>query len=219
MRRSDLVRETTRRGVIDRGAALSLVAEHVLDDALADGALVRLFPGVYTLPSLAGDIGVRRRGALSYLDTGALSHLDALDVWGFLPDPVDAGSPIHVTTDRAVPFSDWPAVDHHRRRGFVADPPIVVIRSGMPVVRLEQAIIESWMLLSDINRRVPAIVALRERRTTAARLLGTLKAQPRARGAAEIRRVCTLVAAGCHSPLELWARRRGLPRRAGSTGA
>jgi len=72
------------------------------------------------------------------------------------------------------------------------------------VVRLEQAIVESWSLLPEVDRRVPAIVALRERRTTGARLLACLTANGRCSGAAQMKQVFSLVAGGLHSPLEVW---------------
>jgi hypothetical protein len=69
---------------------------------------------------------------------------------------------------------------------------------------VEQAIVESWNLLPPVDQRVPAIVALRERRTTGKRLGIVLDEQPRVAGAAEMRHVFALGAAGCHSPLEMW---------------
>jgi very-short-patch-repair endonuclease len=69
---------------------------------------------------------------------------------------------------------------------------------------MEQAIVESWPLLSDRDQRLPAIVAVRDRRTTASRLLRTLDQQPRTRGAALMRPLFTLLGQGIHSHLEAW---------------
>ena len=71
-------------------------------------------------------------------------------------------------------------------------------------MRIEQAIVDSWKMLPDIDHRVPVITAVRERRTTGEKLREVLALNPRAAGLAEMRHVFDLVAAGCHSPLELW---------------
>jgi very-short-patch-repair endonuclease len=59
-------------------------------------------------------------------------------------------------------------------------------------------------MLPEVDRMVPSIVAVRERRTTGARLLSALDGMRHTPGAAEMRKVFQLAAAGCHSPLELW---------------
>jgi very-short-patch-repair endonuclease len=206
--RRELIREVSRRGVITRTDALRVVAEHILDDAVADGALARIFPEVFCVPEQSDDREVRRHGALLYQPRGALSHLDALDLWGLLPNPAHLGMTLHVTTDRSISYSDWPGLELHRRRGFVRNGSDVVVRGGLSVVRLEQAVVESWAMLPPVDRRVPAIVALRERRTTGGRLLQALEHNGRTIGAAEMRRVFALAANGCHSPLEMWGHER-----------
>lgn len=203
--REQLIAEVRRRGLISRADAVRLVAEHVVDDAVRAGAIVRVFSGIYTLPGIADDLGVRRRGALVRRPRGALSHLDGLDVWD-LPTAVDRT--VHMTVPETDSSTDIDGLTLHRRRGFVAEPPSVVVRRGLRVVRLEQAIIESWPLLPEVDRRVPAIVAIRDRRTTGPRLLDVLAANRRVVGAAEQRQVFALAAAGCHSPLEMWGHQR-----------
>ncbi len=146
-----------------------------------------------------------QRAALAYLPTGALSHLDALDVWGLAGLRTPA---IHLTvpgTHRAI--AD-PTLVVHRRTGLRAAPPAIVEREGLRVVRVEQALVDSWPLLPELDRRSPIITALRERRTTAARLTAALAENPRRAGAAQMRRLVALVAAGCHSELEVWGHDR-----------
>jgi very-short-patch-repair endonuclease len=189
------------RGVVTRAEALRNFAAHVVDDALADGALIRLAPMVYALPSTGECRNRLMAGLLLWRPDGAISHTDGLGVWE-LPTALDER--VHLTVPGGRPATTWPAATLHRRRGFEAAPPHVVIRGGLRVVRLEQAIVESWALLPEVDRRVPAIVALRERRTTGARLLECLEANDRPKGAAEMRQVFALVAEGLHSPLELW---------------
>jgi len=91
-----------------------------------------------------------------------------------------------------------------RRTGFGNGPPDAVVRNGMRVTRLETTIIDCWCLLPAIDHRAPALVAVRQRRTTGSRLLDTLAARGRVAGAAEMRRLFGLLATGCHSALELW---------------
>jgi very-short-patch-repair endonuclease len=96
----------------------------------------------------------------------------------------------------------------HRRRSYQADPPHTLRRGGVPVVRLEQAVVESWPLLPTLMRRAPAIVAVRERRTTPQRLIEVLDQQPKTGGAREQRGLYSLLAAGNQSELEIWGHHR-----------
>jgi len=199
--RKDLLAWVERRGVVNRAAALAMAPEHVVDDALADGALVRLAPMVYAMPSAAKSRELLTQALLLWKPDAAVSHTDALALWG-LPTTLDPR--VHLTIHGDRDAGDWPLAKVHRRRSFATGAPHVVTRDGIRVVRLEQAIVESWPLLPEVDRRVPAIVALRERRTTGARLLECLANNPRCSGAAEMKRVFSLVAGGLHSPLELW---------------
>jgi very-short-patch-repair endonuclease len=97
-----------------------------------------------------------------------------------------------------------PGLALHRRKGFSIGPPLTVVRNESEVVRLEQAVIESWPLLSRVDRRAPAIVAVRDRRTTPDRLMKTLACQPRTSGAREMHELFTAMKDGCRSELELW---------------
>ena len=202
--RAQLLAEIGRRGVISRRDALRLVPEHVLDDALKAGVVERIFPQVYTLPHRAADRDTRRHGAVIHRPRTALSAIDALDVWGCFPFKIPATEPIHVTGDLREPHSTLPGLKVHRQSSFVRRAPHAWEFRDLPIVRIEQAIIDSWSMVAGLDRRVPVITAMRERRTTGAALREVLAANPRARGAAEMRHVFDLVAAGCHSPLELW---------------
>lgn len=203
--RDQLLGLVGRHRVLTRAQALRTVAEHVIDDALRSGALVSLFPGVYVLPESSSDRDILRAAALAHRPRGAISHTDALDVWGL---PTSLGPSVHLTVSGGESPTRHTHLTLHRRDGFLAAAPGVLVRRGLRVVRLEQAIVESWPLLPDIDRRVPAIVAVRDRRTTGARLLRVLAANRFTAGAAEQRRVFTLTASGVHSPLELWGHDR-----------
>jgi hypothetical protein len=200
MRKALLDLVTLRGGVLTRDEALAIVADHVLEDAVRGGCLVRLFPNVYALPALVGDRATRRRAALKYCPKAALSHMDALDLWG-LDAQAWLTPAIHLTASDDHHVRRASGLVLHRRRGFVCDQPDVIVRAGSRVVRLETAIVDSWSLLPAIDRRVPAIVAVRERMTTGARLLAATEGR---RLPAEVGRVFGLAASGCHSPLEMW---------------
>jgi very-short-patch-repair endonuclease len=174
--------------------------DHVIEDAVTAGVLMPMFPGVYALPDRAVSRSCRQRAAIAYTG-GALSHTDALHLHGLAPEIVD---PIHVTVSSSRGPTRLAGLVVHRRSGFVAEPPLTVMRSGLLVVRIEQAIVESWPMLARSDRRSPIITALRERRTTEERVSACLEAQPRTAGAREIREVVRMAAAGCHSELELW---------------
>jgi very-short-patch-repair endonuclease len=199
-----LIDAIRRAGVLTRENALQLVPVHVVDKAVASRAIVSMFPGVYSLPQWRDDVRVQRAAAVRFRPGCALSHLDGLEEWGFLPAPELRPAIRHITGDAKQSPCRAAGLVLHRRRNFVAEPPAVLVRGGLPLVSLEQAIVESWTLLPHLDRRVPAIVAVRKRRTTGARLSRQLTANPGIAASAEMGRVFALVAAGCHSPLELW---------------
>lgn len=201
MRRHLVALAQANGGLVSRTQALGVVRRHVLDDALNDRLLRLVFPKVYVLADVHVDRQLMRRAALVYLPSAAVSHLDGLDVWRLCPalDPT-----IHLTASREHSAVFSPRITLHRRTGFRTEPPAVVERDGLRVVRLERALIDSWTLLPAAERRGPLITAIRDRRTTAERLTAALDETPRVRGAAEIRRLIAAVAGGCHSELELW---------------
>jgi hypothetical protein len=202
MRRLLLDAARARGGVITRAEALGVVPHHILDRAVAAGALERVFPRTYLLPGLTADPRARCLAALRCHHHSALSHATALAVHG-LTEFV-AGDPVHVTVAGDRGAASRPGLVLHRRQGFTPGPPLTVARQGLEVVRLEQAIVESWPLLAPLDRRAPAIIAVRERRTTPARLLEALDRQPRTSGATALRGLIALLFDGCHSELEIW---------------
>jgi len=208
MRRDLVAMGRADGGLVTRAGALARWPRHVVDDALSDGVLRRLFPGVYVLADAEADRALMRRAALRYLPAAALSHLDALDLWGGLGWPaLPITAPIHLTARHAQRRIAGTSLVVHRRRNFDVDTSAVE-RVGLRVVRLEQALVESWPLLPSADRRAPLIAALRDRRTTPSRLLALVDGGPRVPGAAEIRELVARVAGGCHSELEIWGHDR-----------
>src|SRR5262249_18709241 len=148
---------------------------------------------------LADEPVVRRHAALNFAPHGALSHTDALETWGLPCETSSAavegpstvheeGRPaVHMTVSAERSATSVSGLVLHRRKGFSVGAPLTVVRKDLTVVRLEQAIVESWPLLDPVCRRAPAIVAVRERRTTAGRLLSALESNRNAAGTAEMR--------------------------------
>lgn len=190
-------------GVFARADALQHFAEHIVDDAIRCGALVRILPSTYALSERPQDRGLLRHAALIYRPDAALAGLDALDPWRLLDRPVATG-PVQMVTDEVHRESNVAQVRVVRRRGFRNEPPHIRSREGLRVTGLERTVIDSWALLPALNRRAPALVAVRDRRTTAARLSEALSGVGRTVGVAEMRHVFGLIAEGCHSELELW---------------
>ncbi len=159
-----------------------------------------MLPQVYCLPEMVA-IGRIRRAALFYAGDGsALSHRTALAVWGLRPAAPDEPIDVPVAGNRRL--RNGPGVVIHRRVGSEGLANGTVCRHGLPVVRLERAVVESWPQLDPDERRAPAIVAVRSRRTTAGRLLAAAKQLPKLAGKAELVRLISLLGGGCHSKLK-----------------
>ena len=190
------------QGVIARATALARCGGSALNHAVARGDLVRVLPSVYVVAGMEEDPATLRRAALVYAGPrSALSHLSALRAWDL---PVPPELPDHVS----VPSSSRPrAVDpvrFHRSDRLEEPEHRTVERSGLPTVRLERAIVESWPLLEADARRAPAILAVQRRMTTPARLRRGLSELPKLRDRRTLHRLLDLLEDGCHSMLEIW---------------
>ena len=174
--------------------------------AVRTGQVVRPLPRTFMLPEAVADRDAVLRAALSYASGPlAASHLTALRVWG-LPVPEDPW--VHLITGETRHLRGAPGVRVHRREGFVPEPPDVVVRGGVPVTRLETAVVDSWPLLDGDDKRAPAIAAVGGRMTTPERLAEELERAPRLAGRRHLVRLVEQLAAGCRSPLELWGHDR-----------
>jgi hypothetical protein len=188
-------------GVVTRRAALREVPAHVWAHAIRAGTLVSLFPGVAVSPTLVNDPAVRRRAALACAGGGAaLSHTSALAVWGL---PAAGGDEVHVMTSPGRRLR-VPGIVAHRRTGFVAEPPQVVIRDGVPVTRLERSLVDAWPSATGDAQRAPLLHAVGERMTTAERVTEALTLAPQLLGLDALRTLLRKIVAGCRSELELW---------------
>jgi len=172
----------------------------VLSNAARAGKVIQLFPGVFVDSARRHEEDVRRRAALRYVNgRGALSHLTALAVWRLGWDE-PRGARIHVTVPPAVRLRSAKGLAVHRHREFRE----TYRRSGMVVVSPQDAIVYSWPLLPSWPRTGIVTSAVFGGNVTIEQLRGSLANAPKLTGAAELKRVVDLVAAGCQSPLELW---------------
>ncbi len=188
-------------GVATRTQLVDVASHHVIDRAVSGGHLVRVLPKVYADPALVDRPRTRMLAALRYAGPlAAMSHTTSLSLWEL---PVPSGQPLHVTT-AARQLTAAPSLVIHRRRGFQAQPPLVVQRQGLPVVRLENALVDSWPLLEGPDRRAPLILAVQQRLTTALRVLDVAEPTSRLSGRAALLELLALLASGCHSELEIW---------------
>ena len=208
--------------VLCRRAAAEVVPSWAIDVARREGRVRRVLPGVYADTTLLGtDDATRgrlgrfpaglggldpqraRRAALGYADgRGAFSHLTALHLWG-LWQPT-TGEPVHLTVPATVRLSSHPGLVVHYVRGFSLDGPNTLVRQGVPVTRLERALVDSWPLLPAGERRGPVIQAVPQRHSTPQRIGAALAGAPKLPGRVQLRELLGKLAAGCHSPLEIW---------------
>lgn len=196
-----------RGGVVRRDEACCAVSIWVLERACRAGHVRRLLPGVYADAELADRPDVLQRAAVLYASwRGALSHTTALAVWGLHQTRPD--EPAHVSVPLDVRLRSHPTVVVHRRRGLRIEPPDVVPRAGLPVTRLETALVDAWPLLTAEQRPAPLIRAVTDRRTTPDRVFAALDGVPQLTDRAAIRVLLGRLASGCHSALEIWGHER-----------
>ena len=171
-------------------------------EAVRSGRLRRLLPEVYVDARLTVDWQVMARAAIRHTEgTGALSHTSALRVWRL---PVPDSRPLHVTVADGSGLRSMDGLRIHRREGFEPVPPDVVVRAGLPVTRLEHAVVQSWPLLDRDAQRAPVIRAVAERLTTPLRLRAALENWPRIGGRRILRQLIGKLHDGCRSELEIW---------------
>ncbi|WFE48285.1 DUF559 domain-containing protein [Verrucosispora sp. WMMD1129] len=203
-------------GVVTRAQALEVVPPWTLRRAYRSGWLRRVLPAVYVdgslltgpeSPSALARVKpeVARRAALAYADgRAALSALTALDGYGLRPQP--AGEPVYLDVPAGTGLRSKESLAVRHRTAFTAEPPHVVVRRGLPLVRLEEALVRSWPLLSEESRIGPVVRAVNDRMTTGHRLRNALA--PKLTGRAALSALIDRLDAGCRSPLEIWGHDR-----------
>ncbi|WFE55597.1 hypothetical protein [Micromonospora sp. WMMD712] len=122
---------------------------------------------------------LRHRAAVAYAQgRGALGGPTALHAWGVRRQPDD--EPVHLDVPaRSGLRSRPPHLVLHHRHGFRPEPPQAVTRRGLPVVRLDRALVDAWPLLPAVDRTAPLIRAVNDGLTTPARVGEALAEAPR----------------------------------------
>ncbi|MDG4810364.1 hypothetical protein O7634_26725 [Micromonospora sp. WMMD1120] len=163
-------------GLVTLPTATQVVPSWTLQQACRTGELLRVLPEVFVAAHLVGerpgapvisrlDPALGHRAALTWADGGgALSHLSALHAWGLRAQ--SSGDLLHLSTPASTGLRSRPGLVVHRRRNLLIEPPHVVVRRGLRISRLEQALVDSWPALPPAERRVPVIRAVNERLTT-----------------------------------------------------
>jgi very-short-patch-repair endonuclease len=165
------------------------------------GRLRRIQPGVYALPSAAGEWRIRLQAAVR-VTGGVVSHRTALALWDLLP-PEPRG-PVHLTValNRSGRGTDGLAL--HRTRDLVD---AVRRVDGLPVTSAERAVVDSWGRPGGLSRqelRAAAIDAVRRRLCSPRDLQREIDRRPCLPGRAALVVLVRLLAEGCRSELEIW---------------
>jgi very-short-patch-repair endonuclease len=181
------------------------VPRWAVGNATRGGQLVGVHPGIYRDPAQPLD---RLRAAALYVgDRGALSHTTALTVWG-LASAVDD---VHVTVVRDSRIRCSQAITVHTRR---ARDLRIMRRHALPVMPLEDTLVDAWPLQPEPNRTGCLVEAVGARMTLPERIAAALARAPHLRDRKALRVLVDKLVQGCRSHLEIFGVDRifaGLP--------
>jgi very-short-patch-repair endonuclease/predicted transcriptional regulator of viral defense system len=166
---------------------------------VASGRLHRLQPGIYGLPAAASPRR-RRLEAAVHATGGVVSHRSALALWGLAPP----GGPLHLTVGNTRSGRGTAGVVLHRTRALAETVRRV---DGLPVSRVERAVVDAWGApagLSRVEVRAAAIEAVRRRLCLPRRLYAEVERRPCLRSRGALVQLVGLLADGCQSELEIW---------------
>lgn len=186
------------RGWITGPELLDTVGRSTVRTWVASGALVRLAPSVFALPSSAHDWRVRTAAALHGRNAVA-SHATALALWGLSEHPP---GPVHVTVPRGASGRGSPGVVVHR-----SDGPLVSMRAGgLDTSPPARAVVDSWGAgpAERVDVRAAAITAVRRRLCRPRELAREIDSNSRLPGRAQLAELVGLLHDGCQSELEIW---------------
>lgn len=204
-------------GLATRQQLLADVPAVVLDGHIGRGLLVRVFPHVYRLKEIPEDEVLLLREALLHSGSeAAISHTTALAVWGVRA----LDRPLHLTVDESIRRAGTDGLIVHRRKAFDPDSAQCVERAGLRVTRLARAVVDSWPLLPEKDRRPLALDVVNRRLVTGAQLQDALVERPNVPGRRGLGQTIDLVADGVRSEFEARGvlsvfRHKSLPRSVG----
>jgi very-short-patch-repair endonuclease len=190
--------------VATRQELLALAPPHAIDHAIRRGEIKRALPRTYMRTSaFISQADAVFPAALMFVGgQGALSHTTALRLWGL---PAPDSDQVHITVSNRLQPRTIGVIVVHRRRGFSVGHPQTVGRSGLEVVRLERAVVESWGIIDRTDeRRAPVIAAVGDRRSTVDRLFAEAWSIPNLVGRSKLLGLLELLRDGCRSELEVW---------------
>lgn len=189
-------------GAAHRDNLLTVVSRGRLNHEIRSGRLTAPFAHVLCRPWDADQRDVRHRAAvLSVGRPAALSHVSCLWHWSLIEDLLaDVDETVHVTVPHRRSIRSQRGLSVHRARVL----PKVANSAGLLVVSPADAVVGSWPLLAEPDRRGPAIAAVRNRLLTPQELLAALPRHPRIAGRDQLRTLLALLVAGCESELEIW---------------
>ncbi|WP_051366873.1 DUF559 domain-containing protein [Hamadaea tsunoensis] len=172
------------------------VPRWLISNARRAGWILQVLPGVYVPAHAPVDL---HRAAIVYTrDQGALSHTTALGVWGLRE--AAPGEPIHVVVHRGVRLRSTNRLVLHTRHVW----PPTQVRAGLPVTAVAESLVDSWPAMAPVERPGPFFAAITGRLTTADRLAEAVSRSPHLAGRAALVDLVGRLAAGCHSPLEIF---------------
>ncbi|MCW2496043.1 DUF559 domain-containing protein [Jatrophihabitans sp.] len=194
-----IVAEIQRRGgAATRAELLRVATRGSIDNDLATGNLVRLFPRTFCLAVDADLREIRERAALVHLGhTAALSHTTALRRWGL---PAPSGHVVHAVLPISRSHRPAAGLRVHRAQLY---PPVVRLH-GLVTTTPAASVVASWPELRGSAQRAPALTAVRQRLTTPAELRAQADRSTRLAGRGRLLEFIGLLEAGCESELELW---------------
>lgn len=188
-------------GWISWDALTSRVDRKTVASWVGGGRLRRIQPGVYALPSAAGQWRTRLEAAVR-VTGGVVSHRTALALWDLLPP--ESQGPVHLTVGLSRSGRGTDGLVLHRTRDLVE---VVRRVDGLPVTSAERAVVDSWGRPGGLSRhelRAAAIDAVRRRLCSPRDLLREIERRPCLPGRAALVALVRLLAEGCRSELEIW---------------
>lgn len=186
-----------------RQALIAATSRVAVDDEIRRGLLTAVFPRVYTRPWFADDpralqvAAVRHAGPVTLL-----SHTTALHRFGLIDDR--DRDLLHVLSNSS---RHARGLDGRLRVHRTHAPLHATLQTGLPTVDVATALLQSWQLLSRLQRRTPVINAVRRRAVSPNEIEVALGRFPKLTGRAELVELLRLLRAGCESELELWGYR------------